>query len=218
MRLVYVFYVMNLSTRLRIKRYYKCYIRFVIDKCRKLTREDYRFIDPGANYSRLIHQNTTGLHLIIRSVDLRTIKRLIHIGIDPAEGLFTGYHNRSHSFGTIDFIKTIHLMVSGGDINATDKDRRTILHHASIEGDTQTTKILLTFDPNVNARDYDDKTPLHEASIYGNLEIVKLLVEAGANTKARDINGQTPRNSAGVFGFHNQVQKEIKQYFDSLGN
>ncbi|GAA5803111.1 hypothetical protein HPULCUR_008586 [Helicostylum pulchrum] len=90
----------------------------------------------------------------------------------------------------------------------TDKEGKTLLHHASFNNQFDRAQELIEQGADVNAKDKQETTPLHLACAQGHYTIVKLLHEQGAIV---DILGtplqQTPLHEASCHG-----QKDIVVY------
>ena len=80
-------------------------------------------------------------------------------------------------------------------VNAMDETspwRRTAMHAAALEGNTDILSLLFEHDAVVDSRDEDDSTPLHLASYDGRLSAGQYLLDHSADINARDKNGFTP--------------------------
>lgn len=78
------------------------------------------------------------------------------------------------------------------NIEATDRDGRTLLINAAFYGREAVVKYLLSKGANTDAADNDGYTALHAASQEGFAEIVDCLIAAGATVNAVDSAGNTP--------------------------
>ena len=86
---------------------------------------------------------------------------------------------------------------SSGDPDQTDKDGRTLLMWAVVEGDAKLVEALVKCGASINHRDKKNGySALHFAAQEQQAEIVKILVEAGADLEARDSFGNTALNRA----------------------
>ncbi|VVC31092.1 Ankyrin repeat-containing domain,Ankyrin repeat [Cinara cedri] len=81
-------------------------------------------------------------------------------------------------------------------INARDKDDKTLLHLASEKDTVGAIKVLIDKGADLNARDKDGKTPLHLAAERNKIDAVKILMDEEADLNARDKNGRTPLHFA----------------------
>jgi ankyrin repeat protein len=66
------------------------------------------------------------------------------------------------------------------DVNTRDKDSKTPLHWASVQGRLKAARVLLEHGADVEAEDDKGKTPFQLASGEGHGEVMKLLSEHGA--------------------------------------
>jgi len=98
-------------------------------------------------------------------------------------------------------------------VNARDKDGRTPLHYASMNGCNEIAKFLVNKGAKLNVSDdLIGDTPLHQASEYGRINIVKLFLMNGV-----DVNITTP---GGITSLHNAARsgnKEIAELLISKG-
>ena len=78
-------------------------------------------------------------------------------------------------------------VLSQKDVNARDKDGRTLLHYAANKGYLEIVRLLLEKGANINVQDNDGRTPLHEAMSYHALGVARFLVENGANVNLTDL-------------------------------
>ena len=81
--------------------------------------------------------------------------------------------------------------------NAKDKNNRTPLHLAAIEGDAKKIRTLITAGAKIEAKSNDytgGQTALHEAAYHGHTAVIRALLDAGADINAKTMDGrqQTP--------------------------
>lgn len=81
---------------------------------------------------------------------------------------------------------------AGGNVNERDRDGRSPLHHACIQGNEDIGDLLLASGADVAPSDDNGMTPLHFAASHNQLKIGKRLLDEGAPVDARDSNGNTP--------------------------
>jgi ankyrin repeat protein len=79
----------------------------------------------------------------------------------------------------------------GCDINATDKQLMTSLHHFVVFNHVEACRALLSARANLEAQDCMQRTPLHYVA---NLDVCQLLVTSKANLASRDCDGNTVLN------------------------
>ena len=82
----------------------------------------------------------------------------------------------------VDALKQLHN--SGGKLNTTVNNGKTLLHIASIRGMPKLIKFLHERGLDVNAKDNDDWAPLHFAAASGHIEAIKILIELGADVNS----------------------------------
>lgn len=84
------------------------------------------------------------------------------------------------------------FLKNGLDINAADKDGKTLLHIAAEKNKFAAAKYLLERGANLNALDSNNQTPLHLAAANGSETTAQLLINYGADISTRDQSGLTP--------------------------
>ncbi|MGE8036671.1 ankyrin repeat domain-containing protein [Lysinibacillus sp. NPDC093692] len=77
-------------------------------------------------------------------------------------------------------------------LDSVDRDGRTFLMSAIVEGKGDIVSYLVNIGCNVNAKDKTGLTALHFAAIYDRCNIVKVLITHGAEIDAVDYIGNTP--------------------------
>ena len=103
-----------------------------------------------------------------------------------------------------DVVQTL-LLYPRLDVNRTDDEGGTILHHACSLGLTWMVELLLSLQPKIyiHARDNHGQTALHKACRHNHLASVQLLIRKGAClVTPRDESGQTPLSHALLQGGH----------------
>ncbi len=78
-----------------------------------------------------------------------------------------------------------------GNVGSKDREGKTPLHKAAIQGHTRAVKLLLERGAAIDARDNDGWTPLHRAVFHQHYEIATVLLVKGADVNARDNSGKT---------------------------
>ena len=79
----------------------------------------------------------------------------------------------------------------GTNIMIRDKDNRTPLHHAALEGHLRSVSLLLSRGAWVDVDDMNGQTPLYLAAINGRLEAAQKLLSEGANFRTTDLEGRS---------------------------
>lgn len=93
-------------------------------------------------------------------------------------------------------LETLDELVSPLNIDAVDKEKRSVLFHAVLAKSIDMVKLLLKSQPDLNVKDRNGWSALHYAA-QGNLtDIAKLLIENGADLEIKDDYGNTPLSRA----------------------
>jgi len=87
-------------------------------------------------------------------------------------------------------------LLNGANIEAQNRDNRTLLHTACISGHIKVVEVLLTKGANIEAIDKNKWTPLYTACKEGHVTIVEMLLSQGANLEAYNEDHQTPLYAA----------------------
>lgn len=77
-------------------------------------------------------------------------------------------------------------------LDAVDREGRTALFYAALDGDVDRVASLVGEGSNVDAKDGRLETPLHFAARGHHLEVVEMLLLAGAEVDPQDEHGNTP--------------------------
>ncbi len=143
-------------------------------------------------------------------------KEIINFKAGPKEETLLHYVSR---MGDLDCVKALlrsneidlYIQNSKGEtfLQVTDQYGRTILHHATAEGNLGMVERLIEAGADVNAQDNNGLTALHHAVANGNLEMVAKLIDAGADVDAQDNNGLTALHHAVVNGDVDMVRALI---------
>lgn len=83
-------------------------------------------------------------------------------------------------------------IADGVDVNEVDRDGRTALHHAAINGDASAVKTLVNGGARPDAKDSGGWTALHFAAAGYHIPVAELLLGAGAAVDSEDAHGNTP--------------------------
>jgi ankyrin repeat protein len=105
-------------------------------------------------------------------------------------------------------------IAQGGNVDALDREGRTPLFYAAMDGDSVIAAELIRQGANVNAQDKSLKTPLHFAANAYQPEVAELLSKNGANVDAQDAHGNTPLSDA---VFDSKGRGEVIKMLVSLG-
>lgn len=86
----------------------------------------------------------------------------------------------------------LYLLEMGADVNATDAEACTALHHVSWSGNTAVLDLLVEQNANVNMRNNNGLTALHLAAQSGHTSVVDLLLEHGVDVDPKVEKHQSP--------------------------
>ena len=106
-------------------------------------------------------------------------------------------------FGVAEELKKIINIIGINNLNFSDVNKYTALHHSSISGRLENIKILIGYGANINAKSSDETRnwlPIHYASKFGYKEIVEEFIEAGIDKEVTTSFGLTPLHVAAEFG------------------
>mmetsp|Transcript_9547 Transcript_9547/g.29050 ORF Transcript_9547/g.29050 Transcript_9547/m.29050 type:complete len:1012 (-) Transcript_9547:742-3777(-) len=110
------------------------------------------------------------------------------------------------------------LTEMGADLLAKNKDGRTALHAAALNGRTRTVEALLVKGAEADAKDNSGRTPLMLAAGNGQRDAAELLIRKGADAYAKDENGQMAVVQARLNGHGNVVaglEALTKSFFET---
>ena len=102
------------------------------------------------------------------------------------------------------------LLLAGAEVDAQDSGGATSLGYASVVGNYEVARALLSGGADPSSRNNLKNTPLHSAKTS---KIVYLLLKAGANVHARNASGKTPLHS--VAAWHIEDKGEIQALLDA---
>ncbi|EAY03105.1 hypothetical protein TVAG_415390 [Trichomonas vaginalis G3] len=92
-----------------------------------------------------------------------------------------------------------YFILHGADVNAKDKQNKTLLHKVACINSKETAEILISHGANVNAKDEDNKTPLHKAALNNSKETTEILISHGADINAKAKYNETPLHTAAYY-------------------
>lgn len=105
---------------------------------------------------------------------------------------------------TGDYDKTKKILLSDGNVNATNPSGSCLAHIAVRTANYDMLELIMAFRPNVEVHERKEiggSTPLHIASLIGNEKMCRLLLLNGASPTAKDATGSTPLHIAARNGF-----------------
>ena len=106
-------------------------------------------------------------------------------------------------------VATLRAMLSRGmDVDATDANGWTALHHAASLNRVEVVAMLIDAGANVNAHDCDGWTPLHVAAWHN--EAINLLLGAGAEVNAATRDGLTALHLAAEYELAGAVTNLVR--------
>lgn len=91
-------------------------------------------------------------------------------------------------------------------INSVEAGGFAALHFAAFNGDVDTMRMLLEFQPNLELKNYDGNTPLIMAAKGRQHATIKMLVDAGADVNFRTSTGGTAAHFAASMGYVDTVR------------
>lgn len=97
------------------------------------------------------------------------------------------------------------------DINPKDINGRTPLHLASLEGQEQSSTLLIAWSTDMNEIDNEGLAPLHLAAVAKSYRIVRHLLMRGANRNTKNKAGATPLKLAQQIGASEQIREALAQ-------
>jgi len=168
----------------------------IIDNFFKYYKKDIKTIsqEEFVNLKEKISQN------LQKIIDLPDSKELLLKEFSDYK--FSFFHVVA-KFGKTEELKKIINMVGIKNINVSDVNNYTALHHASISGRVDNVKILIGYGADINAKSSDETRnwmPIHYGAKYGFKEIVEEFICAGINKEVTTAFGLTPLHVASEFG------------------
>ncbi|KXH36172.1 ankyrin-2 ankyrin [Colletotrichum simmondsii] len=123
----------------------------------------------------------------------------VRLGIEAAPSFTKPYRGLcALHLAVLASVKTVSFLLNHGfasDLDITDAQLHTPLHFATMFGQLETIKELVSRGSNINAKDYDGWTPLHFAINLEKKDTVELLLELGA-AHMETKKGETPLDFA----------------------
>jgi ankyrin repeat protein len=152
------------------------------------------------------HNNNELLKLFINNdIDINLInnKGQTPLSVLIEEGMtLTNGKQREDFFERLTFLLKYRV-----NINALDKNGRTVLHKAVIADDLDVVeKLILSKKVDIGIKDNQGRTALHHTQWKGNTRIARLLIANGANINEPDGAGYTLLNYAAILGHIKLVQ------------
>ena len=96
--------------------------------------------------------------------------------------------------------RVVFLLKFRIDVDAVDKEGKTVYHKAVLADDVELVEKLLTKKANLSIKDKQGRTALHHTQWKGNFKIARLLIASGANMDEPDYAGFTLLNYAAILG------------------
>ncbi|KAH7014390.1 uncharacterized protein B0I36DRAFT_378122 [Microdochium trichocladiopsis] len=97
------------------------------------------------------------------------------------------------------------------DVEASDRDGRTLLSWTAWWGLVDAVRLLLDRGAAVDAKDHMSRTPLHWAAEKGRANVITLLVQHGAEGDAADVTEATPLIKAATEG-HSEATRRLQEH------
>lgn len=103
------------------------------------------------------------------------------------------------------------LLRDGAHINCIDARGFTALHHATMAGNEELVKVLLTYNPNLQCKApfHPLNAPLHFTAVYGYSIIMNMLLKSGANPDLQNNDGKTALDLTNDDNCKRLLQNEI---------
>jgi ankyrin repeat protein len=132
-------------------------------------------LDYGAGPWRQRGVNLVGLAMLSKQNEM--VKFLVDKGFEHSAVHLAAF------FGDLDEVK--RYLAAGGDVNALDQSRLTLLICAISGRHTEEIEFLISKGADVNLKGAEGWTALHRAAVYGYTEIVRMLLDRGADMTIR---------------------------------
>ncbi|XP_046580888.1 kinase D-interacting substrate of 220 kDa-like [Haliotis rubra] len=148
-------------------------------------------VSKGEDVSLVDEYGNNMLHYACTKGDIETVKYILSLNVVDINS--RGWNSRTPvidaaSGGNRDVVNL--LVANGSDVSLVDVDGNNILYYASVSGDMETVKYILSLNiVDINSRGWNGRTPLMEAANLGNSDVVNLLVSNGADVSLVDDDG-----------------------------
>ncbi|XP_071112789.1 uncharacterized protein [Haliotis cracherodii] len=113
-------------------------------------------------------------------------------------------------------VDKVQELLQAGATSHPDRDGRTALQYAALNGQVEVCKMLVQQDGDKDAQDALGYTALHRAASQGHAEVIETLVEAGCAIDKQDKNGNTAMHEAAWNGFSKTVEMLVKHECDTF--
>ena len=104
------------------------------------------------------------------------------------------------------------LLKHGANVDVPDNDSDRPIHIASMCGDANSIKRLISFGAKIDAIDSRQRTALSLTAINGNVECMDLLIKHGANLEVHDEDGDRPLHLASLYGNSDCVERLLQAF------
>eukprot|EP00736_Rhodelphis_marinus_P003370 Rmarinus@m.17781 len=156
----------------------------------------------GADLEAVDRVGNTPLLQAIICGHVKVVKELLDLGANVNAKNFNGegvLHVVAASRAANPEILTL-LLQRGSDMEATDREKRTPLHLAIVQGDLNALELLLVAGADLQGCDEDGNSPLHLSVSAGRIETTAMVLKYGADINAVNHAGCTPLHTAAARG------------------
>ncbi|KAL5010629.1 hypothetical protein ScPMuIL_012934 [Solemya velum] len=106
--------------------------------------------------------------------------------------------------------ETVHRLLQMGVRFEPDRDGRTALHYAALNGYVDVCKLLIEYHCDMDAQDILGFTPLHRAVSKGDLEVMSVLLIEGCDVDLQDKHGNAALHEGAWSGFSQSLELLVK--------